>query len=262
MEKQPPQGSSLPASAMPLSDTVPEGFPPCIYRIFNTKTGKQYVGSAKNLRLRVINHRRLLRNGGHHSAHMQRSFVKHGEGVFYVQALAFCDSRDLLKFEQFYIDMLLPEFNMCPTAGSCLGRTLSEETKNKMREKAIGRKYGERSEEHRAALSRALKGKQKSPEHAAAFRMGRARVVYTEERRAALSRALKGAYENGKRDREKTESHRFKIGKTLAVLPDEVIHDIRDSVGVYSGAEMSRKYGIPASTVSQIRNRKRYKWVK
>jgi group I intron endonuclease len=88
----------------------------------------------------------------------------------------------LLEKEQFYINSLKPEFNVCTLAGSCLGvkrsetfkinkslsqigdknhfygKKHSDETKQKMRDKSTGRKHSDESKEK---LSESRKNKYK-----------------------------------------------------------------------------------------------------
>lgn len=53
-----------------------------IYKIINTVNGKFYVGSTIDPRVRFQNHRRLLRKGKHHCAHLQAAWNKYGESKF------------------------------------------------------------------------------------------------------------------------------------------------------------------------------------
>ena len=51
-----------------------------------------------------------------------------------------CDADCLIVFEQFYIDSLMPWFNICPQAGSTRGLALSEDHKRKIGESMSGDK--------------------------------------------------------------------------------------------------------------------------
>jgi len=84
---------------------------------------------------------------------MQDQWVLH-EG----EILEYCDLADLIKREQYYIDFLNPEYNICKTAGApMMGRKHSEETLAKMKE----RKH---TEETRAKISSSKAGQKLSEE--------------------------------------------------------------------------------------------------
>lgn len=233
-----------------------------IYQIVNTVNGKRYIGSAKVFRIRWNAHRTGLTNNKHHSRHLQASWIKHGAEAFAFEIIEFCEADRLLEREQFWLDGAKPEFNVCPTAGNTLGRRFTEEVKEKIRAKAIGRKVPPRSAEYRAKISAIHKGRKRSAEHMAALQAGRAKRVYTEEQRSALSLALKLAYANGARAREKSESHRRKIGQHYAKLSDDQVRQIRAQrhLGV-TCKELAEMYGSNAGTICEIANGKRYRWV-
>ena len=53
-----------------------------IYKIRNVINGKFYVGSTNNVHERFRTHRKKLRSGKHHCAHLQAAWTKYGEDVF------------------------------------------------------------------------------------------------------------------------------------------------------------------------------------
>lgn len=193
---------------------------------------------------------------------MQSSWTKHGKESFCFEIVEFCAPSDLIEREQSFIDLLKPEFNICPTAGNSLGRTHSKESRQKIAEKAKGRKCGPRSESHRKKLSLVHLGKAK-PEHVmAALQAGRKAQVFTKERLEKMSASLKNAYASGARSRTKTEQHRYKIGKFYAKISDDDVREIRrlKVLGV-TGRELAARFNSNAGTISNICNGKRYKWV-
>lgn len=79
----------------------------CVYRIVNTQTGKQYVGSTTRFDYRFREHRRMLRYGCHHSVHLQRSWDKHGEEAFRFELVKVVHGfESLIEEEQKEIDRL------------------------------------------------------------------------------------------------------------------------------------------------------------
>lgn len=83
-----------------------------IYKIVNLINGKIYIGSSKNLRVRLWKHRSLLRHNKHYNSHLQNSWNKYGENNFDYAILETCDEENQYKREQFYIDTLHPEYNI------------------------------------------------------------------------------------------------------------------------------------------------------
>ena len=83
-----------------------------IYMITNTKSNKRYIGSSKNLYIRLLTHRRLLLKNNHYNNHLQNSFNANIIEDFIISVLEFCEEENLIKREQFFIDMLKPEFNI------------------------------------------------------------------------------------------------------------------------------------------------------
>ena len=67
-----------------------------------------------------------------HSA-ICRALVKYGYGGFRFEILEYCDNKETLIREQYYLDALNPEYNILKKAGSALGYKHSEEAQIKMR---------------------------------------------------------------------------------------------------------------------------------
>lgn len=83
-----------------------------IYCIINIKNSKKYIGSSKNIRQRLWNHRAELRHNKHENVYLQNAWNKYGEHNFDYYILERCDESILLEKEQFYIDMINPEYNI------------------------------------------------------------------------------------------------------------------------------------------------------
>lgn len=81
-----------------------------IYEIVNVIDGKRYVGSSTNIDRRWRCHKKDLRNSRHHSAYLQRAWVKHGESVFSFCVIENCEKASLIEREQHYFDALRPEY--------------------------------------------------------------------------------------------------------------------------------------------------------
>ena len=110
-----------------------------IYLIINLQNNKFYVGSAKKLNSRKMQHLNLLRKNKHANTYLQNSYNKNGEENFtFVVIEKVEDENKLTEREQYWIDTLDATnkeiaYNICPTANSMLGYKHSEDTINKLK---------------------------------------------------------------------------------------------------------------------------------
>lgn len=104
-----------------------------IYKITNLINSKVYIGSATCLYTRFYNHKKDLKNNKHCNQHLQNSVNKYNLDNFEFSIIEICDKKELATKEQFYIDSIKPEYNICKVARSSLGYKHSEETKTKMK---------------------------------------------------------------------------------------------------------------------------------
>ena len=146
-----------------------------IYLIENAAGGKRYVGSAINMGARFNEHKKLLRRGSHHSAHLQAAWNKYGEDVFRFEALEEWEPEFLVGMEQWWINMLRPEYNHRAVASSNLGIRFGDRTRAKMAMAKRGKKH---TAEHNAKISISL--------------MGIKGLPWTDERKETQSAARKG----------------------------------------------------------------------
>lgn len=199
----------------------------CIYAIRNKKNGKIYIGSAADFLVRKRLHISTLNRNKHHSLYLQNSWNKHGADAFEFKPLIICAKKDLLLYEQRTLDEYRsydPKigYNICPIAGSPLGRKLTEEHKKKLsaalkgiirdekwriNNAAAQRRRKPRSDETRLKLSLAGKnrkfppevrekiaaskrGKPRSPETIEKMRLGMIGKKHTEEWKRESSKRM------------------------------------------------------------------------
>jgi len=74
---------------------------------------------------------------------INRALLKYGYSNFTLEIIEYCEPSDVIDREQFYLDLLQPEYNILSKAGSSLGFKHSEETKIKISEARIGHKHSE-----------------------------------------------------------------------------------------------------------------------
>lgn len=229
-----------------------------VYEIVNLIDGRRYVGSTANASSRWSKHRLYLRRGTHHSRYLQNAWRKHGEASFSFRLLLVCSPEDLLFFEQRALDRLAPEYNVTRTAGSIRGVKRTPEFCA-----ALGaRKRGvSPSLETRAKIAAALRGKP-----ATLSDEGRRRISETTRRRhvenPALSKRAQEKAVAALRGKQRPANIREKIGRALARLTDEQVREIRALAA--QGVEQEvlvERFGISQTHVSQIVNRKKYRWV-
>lgn len=101
-----------------------------IYRWINKETGKSYVGSSSNLSKRFnqyFNYNHIADTK--RNMHINRALLKYGYSKFKLEILEYCKISNLIEKEQYYLDLLKPEYNILLKAGSSLGFKHSEKTK-------------------------------------------------------------------------------------------------------------------------------------
>ena len=130
-----------------------------IYRITNIFNGQSYVGSSSNLSKRFYDHFNLNKvTKNKEKSILYRAILKYGLESFKVEILEYCSVGDLLNREQYYLDLLLPQYNILKTAGSLKGFKHSEASIEQIRKikKESNRKQPE--EERIRQVSSLLKG--------------------------------------------------------------------------------------------------------
>ncbi len=154
-----------------------------VYQIVNTVNGDDYVGSAVDLKARARGHIRDLK-AGRESPHLQRAVNKYGIENFKFEILYLCEPDKCTMYEQIYLDMLEPTYNICPMAGSNLGMKHSEETKAKIAEANSRRVW---SAESRAKVSAVHTGRKHTSEAKAKMSAAHMGHKHTAETRAEMS---------------------------------------------------------------------------
>lgn len=142
-----------------------------IYQIQSKRNGKSYVGSAVNVKQRVLHfHLSDLEKNQHYNPHIQNHVNKWGTYDLDIFILELCPKSKLLECEQFWLDKLQPQFNICKKAGSRLGVILSEETKKKFQGQN-NPMYGKISKLHpRYGISHSERTKRKMRRNHASFK--------------------------------------------------------------------------------------------
>lgn len=153
-----------------------------VYKITNKVTGKIYIGiTNQGSGARYRHHWYEARIG--ESAPIHKSMAKYGEENFTLEIIDFADTYEELKEkERFWIKELNSMdrkigYNLTEGGDGTFGRMHSEETKEKIRQKAIGRKM---SEETKKKMSEIRSGKctDKQKAHLENISKARCKKVY------------------------------------------------------------------------------------
>lgn len=127
-----------------------------IYKWTNLINGKIYIGSSTDLSRRFWLYLSLNYLKGYKgSSHIYKSLLKNGYDNFRLEILKYCSPDECIKWEQFYMDLLNPEYNILRKAGSSLGYKHSVESRANISAFHMGRK---RSIEDKANISASLMG--------------------------------------------------------------------------------------------------------
>lgn len=133
-----------------------------IYIIRNTVNGKVYIGQSRRLQNRKYCHFNSLEKGKHYNKHLQRSYNTYGSDAFKFEILEYCDIAILDEREKYWIkqyDAMNIHKGYNEEGGGNVGKEVSErmreakrgdknpmygkmaskETRQKMRESAIGK---------------------------------------------------------------------------------------------------------------------------
>ena len=99
-----------------------------IYRITNLTNKKFYIGSSLDLGRRFTTYYSFSFIDRRKTSLICKALLKYGYSKFSLEVLEYCSKENLLNREQYYLDLLKPEYNILTTAGSSLGYKHKEET--------------------------------------------------------------------------------------------------------------------------------------
>jgi len=165
------------------------------------KPERIYVGSALNIHVRWNRHLLDLKNNRHHSSKMQRHYDKYGEDDLQFSIQLRCEQKQLIYYEQHFIDTLNPYFNNRKIADSNLGMKYGEEHRRKISEGNKGKKL---SAEHRRKIGERSKGRKLSEEAKEKLRKFNIGKKLSDEHKRKISDSNKGK-QTGKKLSEETK---------------------------------------------------------
>lgn len=203
-----------------------------VYFIRNLINGRVYIGATKRLGRRKREHWSLLFRGAHRTKRLQDDWLLHGPEAFVFEE--FMKSNLYQEYEAFWIEFfhgLGLCYNTFPTS-TPRGWKMPDEVKEKIRQATKGRDLLTR--EARLRQANTIRGRAK-PAHVMA--------------------ALRAGWEkHGERE------NLSKKNRSKRKLDGDAVNEIR--MAIASGAEkysdIAARFGISASTVCLIHQRKRY----
>lgn len=103
-----------------------------IYIIKNLVNNKFYIGSTNCFRKRVNQHKSELNRNNHHNLKLQRSVNKYGLENFEFTLFEETEYENLLSREQYWINLLNPEYNLSKLVGGHNRKATTEDTRAKI----------------------------------------------------------------------------------------------------------------------------------
>jgi len=108
-----------------------------VYRWVNNINNKTYIGSSVSFAQRLYKYysvKHLHKN----KTPIHNALLKYGYSNFSLQILEFCDKKNCIIREDFYFNLLKPDYNVLEKAGSSLGFKHNEKTLHTFRNKKWG----------------------------------------------------------------------------------------------------------------------------
>lgn len=113
-----------------------------IYMWTNLGDGQRYIGSAVDIKRRLQQYFYIGYLSKNPSMYICNAILKYGPSNFSLEILEYCSKELLLEREKYYIELLLPEYNISKEPTSpMLGRFHTGETRAAMSAAALGRKF-------------------------------------------------------------------------------------------------------------------------
>ena len=184
---------------------------------------RRYIGSSVNLAIRFtgyFNISYLSNKKCCGKSKINKALIKYGYSSFSLEILEYCDQSQTINREQYYLDLLNPEYNILKIAGSPVGYKHSEESLAKIRVRS-------NSQEHKEYLKKL----HANPEY-----------------RAKRLEHLK-IHNASKEQREKSRKRLLEYNKSKG-FPVEVLDSLNNETTYYSSIrEASQVIGCDHSTI-------------
>lgn len=254
----------------------------CVYLIHNIKNNKVYVGKTKNPQKRWAKHIRIA-NGTRtiEKFYLHRAINKYEENSFIFSIIQyFNNEKDMDEAEKYWIKYFDSKnqkygYNLTDGGEGVSGRIVSEATRQKMRNKAIGRKHTEETKELLREINlgkiptnleqlRVINiGKELSSEHKQKISEARKGIIFTEEHCKNISKSHKGLLVGdknpfyGETHTEEVKAMSRGENNKHAKLTSEQVIEIRAKYnnGNYTHQQLADDYEVFRRTITHVINR-------
>jgi len=205
-----------------------------IYMWKNNNNKKFYIGSSVDLKRRFTSYFNLNYLVKESSLYLHRALLKGGYSAFSLYVLEYCEKENLIDREQYYFDLLKPTYNLCTVAGSTLGRSHDENTKENISKSKKGT-YSE-EDNHFYGKTHTLEARNKMVE-TKLFK------ALSEETKEKISTTMKG--------RKLTEEHKTNLSLAKKNPKKISVLDIRTNVETFfDSINQAEKYlNLPKDSI-------------
>lgn len=243
-----------------------------IYYILNKINNKIYIGSSTRINRRFYEHKYFLDKGIHVNKHLQNAWNKYGEDNFEFGVIETVNGNkeDLRDIEQIWMDYFSSYnedsgYNISAFAEGSGGYIVSDQTREKLRNAHIGKKVSEETKQKLSLQRRGelnnFFGKRHTEETKQKIRNARLGSKTTDTQRRALDYGREIMRELIKMPEYRKKLSISKQGEkasTAKLKESDVIEILKELKGGRPEAELSEQYGVSMSSISRIKNRKRW----
>ena len=116
-----------------------------IYKITNIINNKVYIGQSTNLKDRIKQHKSMIKNYNENNNYLRKATKKYGYKNFKIEIIKFCDEKELVYYEIYYIDLYKSsdrKFGYNIELGGNINKHLSKEQIDKMKKNKKGKLKG------------------------------------------------------------------------------------------------------------------------
>jgi|APSaa5957512622_1039677.scaffolds.fasta_scaffold69422_2 group I intron endonuclease len=230
-----------------------------VYKITNNVNGKFYIGSSNNVYRRFNSHLSSLRSNSHSNEILQRSWNKYGEDNFSFAILEVCDNR--LEREQFFIDDLIPDYNILKRVRGVRITPFSEKHKKNL-SLAQQNSIIKHSEKYKESVAEKMRSLWRTKEYKEKMLSAFSTDEY-KENRSVSSKSVWKRPNTRKNFDESWKTGFVQKGRKNGVKDAETVLKIRHlhSSNRYTYTELKEMFGVSYNTIRRVISRETWDWV-
>lgn len=207
-----------------------------VYKITNKQNNKIYIGKTNNIKIRWTHHKYNAITKGE-SSYFYNAIRKYGEDNFLIEIIENCVDEDVALAQEIYWIATLKSndrdigYNLTNGGDGVSGLIHNEESKQKQREKMIGRKL---SEEHKKKISEGNLGK-----------------IISDEVKNKISQANSGS-NNGMFGKSPTLETRNKLSEFQSSRPHSLLTEEHKQKNRLAAQNQDHSFRIPLEIKDEI----------